>query len=71
MRISFRLFSLSTFLSFSLAVLMDEEAITAAFGAPLLERAVALGSLLSTLWPDLLQLSVPAKLVLATIGEGA
>ena len=50
---------------------MDEEAITAAFGAPLLERAVALGSLLSTLWPDLLQLSVPAKLVLATIGEGA
>lgn len=46
-----------------------EEASEAALEAPLLERAAALGSLLMTLWPELLQLSVPAKVLLATIGE--
>ena len=45
---------------------MDEEAFEAALGAPLLERAAALGRLL---WPEILQLSVPAKVLLATIGE--
>jgi len=47
---------------------MDNEAFTSALGAQL-ERAAALRSLLATLWPELLQLSVPAKVVLATIGE--
>ena len=49
---------------------LASEALTAALGAPLLERAAALGSLISTLWPELLQLSGPAKVSLATIGEG-
>lgn len=54
---------------FSLAA-MDDDAITTALGAQLLlERTAAFGSLLATLWPELLQLSVPAKVVLATIGE--
>mgnify|MGYP006908669889 FL=1 len=47
----------------------EEATVTAALGAPLLERAAALKALLSTLWPEILALSVPSKAVIATIGE--
>ena len=47
----------------------EEAMMSAAFGGPVLERAAALRTLLSTLWPEFLQLAVPARAAVAAIGE--